>query len=149
MVFSILLAITSSIVSIISPMLSAFVNFIFLTAIAITLNSLITEKKRNVLKITFDEWITIIFLAIVFIGPLVYFGHESWVIFTKSGESWIKIVDLQNMKWEFIAPISILFFSLFWFSVHQYGRAKKLRIEQQNKQAMIHFMQAIVASDGK
>jgi len=53
------------------------------------------------------------------------------------------------MKWEFITPISVLFLSVLWFSVHQYGRAKKLRIEQQNKQAMIHLMQAILANDGK
>lgn len=51
--------------------------------------------------------------------------------------------------WHIFLPLLFISFSILWFSVHQYGRAKKLRIEQQNKQAMIHFMQAIIASDGK
>jgi hypothetical protein len=51
--------------------------------------------------------------------------------------------------WHIFLPLLLISFSILWFSAHQYGRAKKLRIEQQNKQAMIHFMQAIVANDGK
>lgn len=70
------------------------------------------------------------------------------------GETICKINETRNcMKFEqfelMLLPVSLLLFSMLWFSVHQYARAKKLRIEQQNKQALIHFMQAIIANDGK
>lgn len=49
-----------------------FINFIFLTSIALVIDLLNNKNKKSV-KYTFDEIVTILFAVIVAAGPLIYF----------------------------------------------------------------------------
>lgn len=54
------------------------------------------------------------------------------------------LLDIKTPYYTLI-PISIILFSFLYFSIYQYSRAKQLRIENQNKIALLHWFQALRA----
>ncbi len=85
------------------------------------------SKTEKIEKIT--PWI--IFTVFIFLAWI-------WVIPN------IEITEKTNL-YIYISPIIILFITLLYFSVTQYSKSKKLRIDNQNKIALIHGMMAIKA----
>lgn len=83
-------------------------------------------------------------MIILILTPFVYriIEQELWKKFIEKSD----IVILPNENAYFIIiPIVILFLTLLYFSVVQYSKSKKLRIDNQNKIALIHGMMAIKA----
>ncbi|MDD3793466.1 MAG: pentapeptide repeat-containing protein [Candidatus Gracilibacteria bacterium] len=128
-----------------------FGSFIFiilniLYAISKNNNFKINKNKIKFLSIPNFEDIknTIIntILLIYGIGYLYYLYYLGNI-----GENQSSIIKVEN-PYYIIISISIVIFSFLYFSIVQYSNTKKLRIENQNKIAMIHGFQALRAEKG-
>ena len=107
------------------------------------------DKKINVLKLTSDKKT----------NKLISWFEELKNIFKNEEEIWLFVticlfVLLFWMTTKFIVyysyqyiPSIVLVFTALYFSCFQYTKAKHLRIENQNKVALLHWFQALRAED--
>ncbi len=100
-------------------------------------------SKTNIKFLSYPKWINLkntsiktIFFWYAFIN--LYIINTLWWIW-KFNSSLFKI----EKSYYTLIPISIILFSFLYFSIYQYSKAKQLRIENQNKIAMLHGFQAI------
>ncbi len=149
-IFLILFVIASALISLLSPIISAYANIVLIAVIFLIIWSLSSDMKDDQKIEPSAIFIATLILISTFF-PVIYFFHEAYIAIFWWTSSWVRIINWEMWlnQLENIVPLTLVLFSVLWFSVHQYWRAKKLRIEQQNKQAMIHYMQAVIAQDWK
>jgi hypothetical protein len=118
-------------------------GLIILLVVAIW-NSVIEEKKdKQKFWYFFWNWIKKSWLFILY----WLFTFYVLKIFINSVEAPNeRVFNISIQYWLF--PVSVLFLTFLYFSVYQYSKAKTLRIENQNKIAIIHWFQAIKADIG-
>ncbi len=136
------------------------INLSFLGVLLIVfLKNIITfEIRKSILNKTFKIYkIFYIFyipnlkystyFLLINMGGLIFFlFFSSLQIFTgKYDFSFAQNIEISSNNFPLILPLVITLFSFLYFSVHQYSKAKNLRIENQNKIALIHGYQAFQA----
>lgn len=157
-IFFTIFTISETIVAFLNPGLASIILFWVMGWIIFVLIILSWIDKTNIKTNKFDWSFSNVFKSLwkTTLLLIIYFTVVLWV--NASIDKWNTIICKVSENKECISieraelvmiPITFILLSLLWFSAHQYWRAKKLRIEQQNKQAMIHFMQAVIAFDGR
>jgi hypothetical protein len=89
------------------------------------------------LILLFILWIFLVFLAKTLVEIHILLKIENPLLFDN-------ITIFSNINpYGIIISLSIILFSFLYFSIWQYWKAKELRIENQNKIALLHWFQAI------
>lgn len=81
------------------------------------------------------SWLFILYSALIFWLLTKFIG---WI-----SEPEKRVFNINIQYW--LVPVSILLLTFLYFAIYQYSKAKKLRIENQNKIALLHGFQAIRA----
>ncbi len=84
-----------------------------------------------------EHWLLYIFTTFIYFSFILFLR---WIDSPTESIFWI------NLKYSLL-PIWILLSSFLYFSIFQYSKAKELRIENQNKMALLHGFQAINSNE--
>lgn len=116
--------------------------FTFICFIVVLIWSIDNEVENedlsflHFLKLSFKKWWLAYIIWFILLKTLTSFIDKVW-------EPWERVFKINLQYW--LLPIWILLVTFLYFCISQYSKAKKLRIENQNKIAMIHGFQALRA----